>query len=420
MTRPRFTVLLPTHNRADVLGHAIDSVLRQTEPDFELLVVADGCTDDTAAVVAKFGDARLRFFDLPKAPYFGYANRAIAMRQATGRLVAYAAHDDLLFPDHLQLLGALLDSAAGADWVYSRPLWVSTDGIVVPFMTDLRLADERAAFAGGDNTLPMNCVAHTRAVYEAAGGWPQEVPSAADWLLWGRMLGLPGTRLAVLPVPTGLHFNAVWRPPSRYSGMDVMRTLLAVADAADAWWPAVLRVPPEAGLPEQTGFARALAEDGAAWCQSVRDGADTVVARLAWDAVRDLLPRLTRAETGQAALEAQLIAAAEAGAARAEADRATLCAATAQAAAAHAALEAEHAALRATTEAAAITQAAAIQADRAAQHAAAEMAATAHAALEADRDRWQARAAAARTEADAAMWWETFRKAAQARSGRAD
>ena len=56
---PRFSVLLPAHNHSDVVGLAIASVLAQSEPNFELLVACDGCTDATVDVVRSFADARI-------------------------------------------------------------------------------------------------------------------------------------------------------------------------------------------------------------------------------------------------------------------------------------------------------------------------------------------------------------------------
>jgi glycosyltransferase involved in cell wall biosynthesis len=126
------SVLLPTHNRADVLGYAIASVLWQTEQDFELLIVGDGCTDETPNVVASFHDERIRWFDLPKAPLSGYANRNLVLKRARGRYVAYAQHDDIFFPDHLAHLIATIEGSE-CDWCYSLPLWCTPDGYCVPF-----------------------------------------------------------------------------------------------------------------------------------------------------------------------------------------------------------------------------------------------------------------------------------------------
>jgi glycosyltransferase involved in cell wall biosynthesis len=131
------SVLLPTHNRADVLGFAIRSVLWQSEPNFELLIVGDGCTDETPNIVARFKDERIRWIDLPKAPLSGYANRNRALKEARGRYVAYAQHDDIFFPDHLEQLIATIE-ASRADWCYSRPLWCTPDGYCVLFAINLR------------------------------------------------------------------------------------------------------------------------------------------------------------------------------------------------------------------------------------------------------------------------------------------
>ena len=160
MTRPRFSVLLPTHNRCELLRLAVLSVLAQTEEDFELLVVGDG-TDNSAAVIKNFNDPRIRWFDLPKAPFFGYANRNIALKQATGKYIAFVADDDLIFADHLALLAAILEKS-GAEWAYNRPLWVTTEGLVVPFASNLRNSDELDIFLTARNHIPATCVVYRR------------------------------------------------------------------------------------------------------------------------------------------------------------------------------------------------------------------------------------------------------------------
>jgi glycosyltransferase involved in cell wall biosynthesis len=120
VSKPRFSILMPTHSRVDVIDLAIQSVLDQTVEDFELLVVGDGAAPGTKDVVDAFRDSRIRFFDLPKAPSYGYANRNIALREARGEFIGFAADDDLLFPDHFEILAEGLKY--GAAIAYSQAL----------------------------------------------------------------------------------------------------------------------------------------------------------------------------------------------------------------------------------------------------------------------------------------------------------
>ena len=293
---PRFSVLLPTHNRADVIGYAIGSVLWQTEQDFELLVVGDGCTDDTADVVASFADPRIRWFDLPKAPYFGYANRNIALKQARGELIGFVGHDDILLPDHLALLAECLESER-AEWVYSRPLWVGTDGTLVPFAFNLTSPADLDVFLRVGNCIPALCVLHRRSCFEAYGYWPEDVPQAADWRLWvGIIEGGGRTRLAYYRTPTGLHFKASWRQGR--TGIHTAEIGVRIAEACGSW-PAPLRLGIPAGVPEQRVFFEAIAAGGQDWLDTLRMASVDALDRLAWIALLDVAQDLEQAEKVQ-------------------------------------------------------------------------------------------------------------------------
>ncbi len=119
MTAPAISIVLPTHNRAHLLPRALRSVLAQTDPDFELVVVDDGSTDDTPAVLAGFAqDPRIRSSrnDVARgAP----AARNLAVRNARGKWVAFVDDDDELLPDYIADVRKLIAAEPGLGLIWT-------------------------------------------------------------------------------------------------------------------------------------------------------------------------------------------------------------------------------------------------------------------------------------------------------------
>src|SRR5215218_7102231 len=97
MTEPAVSVVIPTYNRAPLLGRSIRSVLAQCYEDFEVIVVDDGSTDDTAEVVAGFRDARVSYVRLARNTGAGAA-RNVGIRLARGGFLAFQDSDDEWMP----------------------------------------------------------------------------------------------------------------------------------------------------------------------------------------------------------------------------------------------------------------------------------------------------------------------------------
>jgi len=97
---PKISVILPVHNRADVLSRAIQSVIEQELRQFELIVIDDGSTDGSAGVVEAFRDDRIRLIRLDKNRG-GNVARNEGIRAANAPLLAFLDSDDRYLPNKL-------------------------------------------------------------------------------------------------------------------------------------------------------------------------------------------------------------------------------------------------------------------------------------------------------------------------------
>lgn len=119
MTQPRVSVLMPTFNQAAFVQRALDSLCDQSLSEWELIVVDDGSTDDTAGRLAPYlGDPRVCYERLAHNQGRGAAlNAALGMARAP--FIAYLPSDDVYYREHLENLLSVLEANPGAVLAFS-------------------------------------------------------------------------------------------------------------------------------------------------------------------------------------------------------------------------------------------------------------------------------------------------------------
>jgi glycosyltransferase involved in cell wall biosynthesis len=186
---PEVSVVIPTRDRSRLLALTLRSVLWQRDVDLEVVVVDDGADDDTAEVVAGFGDARIHLVrhEVPQG-VSAARNRGVA--EATGRWVAFLDDDDLWAPDKLarQLQAA---RRSGRTWVYAggvnvdQRLRVLEGGPPPP-------PDRVMELLGRYNPVPAgasNVVVRADALVRA-GAFDRRLRRTEDWDMWIRLARL--------------------------------------------------------------------------------------------------------------------------------------------------------------------------------------------------------------------------------------
>lgn len=128
---PAVSVILPVHNRADVLPRAIQSVLDQEFRDFELIVVDDGSTDGSAAAARAFADDRVRLIELDRNRG-GNAARNEGIRAARAPLIAFLDSDDTYLPEKLAWTVAEFDRRPGLELLVDSFVKVQPPGSARP------------------------------------------------------------------------------------------------------------------------------------------------------------------------------------------------------------------------------------------------------------------------------------------------
>lgn len=131
MAAPRVSIVVPTFNRMAWLPQAVQSVRAQTIAEWELLLVDDGSTDDTATWTSRLAEPRLRYIRRAHTGSIA-ATRNAGLREARGEWTAFLDSDDRWRPDKLERQLELLAASNGAAWCYAKYQTMDAAGNAVP------------------------------------------------------------------------------------------------------------------------------------------------------------------------------------------------------------------------------------------------------------------------------------------------
>ena len=183
---PKISVIIPVYNGEKTIQKTIESVLKQTFQDLELIVINDGSQDATLEVLSSIQDPRLRILSYSNAGLASSRNRGIT--EATGEYISFLDADDLWTPDKLEAQLQALQEHPEAAVAYSwtdcidelgqfsrRGSHISAIGYVY---SELCLID---FLENGSNPL----IKHQ--VFTKVGNFDESLPCAEDWDMWLRL-----------------------------------------------------------------------------------------------------------------------------------------------------------------------------------------------------------------------------------------
>jgi len=204
---PLVSVVIPAYNAAAYIRDAVDSVLTQTYPNIEIVVVNDGSTDDTAAVARSYG-SRVRVFDQENRGIAGARNTGI--RHALGSIIALLDADDVWLPERVERCVEVLQSDPNIGFV-------TTDAylIVEDELTDLRYYGAYQRFPFPERALQLQEIARRNFVFVSVlfdrrllgvtgSAFDETLRAAEDFDLWTQFL-LAGANARLVPEPLALY-----------------------------------------------------------------------------------------------------------------------------------------------------------------------------------------------------------------------
>jgi glycosyltransferase involved in cell wall biosynthesis len=184
MSTPAVSVIIPTHNRAGWVVQAVESVLKQSFDDWELIVVDDGSSDETWAVLKPFRD-RIRY--LYQSNRGVSSARNLGLKKAEGEWLAFLDSDDLWMPEKLERQMDFFSNHPEALICQTAELWLRNGRRVNPRKKHQKFSGDIFAPSLKLCLVSPSAVMIHRDLFQKVGFFDESFPACEDYDLWLRI-----------------------------------------------------------------------------------------------------------------------------------------------------------------------------------------------------------------------------------------
>lgn len=196
--KPLFSVIIPTYNRNDFIRISVDSVLRQTYCDFELIVVDDGSTDLTYKTVSEYSDRRVNYI---RTQHFGVsAARNTGIDLSKGEYLCFLDSDDKWGSKKLEIASNYIAGFADTMIFHTDEIWYKNGK-----MLNQKKKHKKPDGYVYPNCLPLCCIGMStsvvrKSVFDEIGKFDTKMPACEDYDLWLRACSIHEVKLIPRPL----------------------------------------------------------------------------------------------------------------------------------------------------------------------------------------------------------------------------
>ena len=193
---PLISIITPTFNRELTITQAVESVLAQSYPHWELIIIDDGSRDSTREKLVSYLDDRRIQYHFQENQGQSLA-RNLALQYAQGELICFLDSDDLWVPDKLERQVALMEAHPEVDVLHSDEIMIDEQGRELSRKNMRRYSGRIARQMLVDNSVSINTVMARRECFDTMGGFSGRYGVADDYDIWLRF----SARFTFLYVP---------------------------------------------------------------------------------------------------------------------------------------------------------------------------------------------------------------------------